>query len=226
MSNIGIYKLTSPSGKIYIGQSINLINRFNKYKSNSAKGQSYLDKALKKYGFENFKIEMLFITNKKYKHIKTMLNALEIYSIKKYDSINPEKGYNLTKGGDGVLGRKTTDETKLKISIANKGLKRTDKQKEIMSLACIGRVVSSETKNKISNTMKSKIRTEEHKKNNGLANRIPIIQYSKSGEYIKEWTGAIEIEKELNINRSNICAVCKGNRKTTGGYIFKYKEDK
>lgn len=34
----GIYKLTSPSGKVYIGQSINLKNRFRHYKSNKSKG--------------------------------------------------------------------------------------------------------------------------------------------------------------------------------------------
>ena len=51
-----------------------------------------------------------------------------------------------------------------------------------------------------------------------------ILQYSKSGEFIKEWPGALEVERELNINHSNIAACCKCKRNFAGGFVWRYKE--
>jgi group I intron endonuclease len=50
---IGIYKITSPSGKIYIGQSTNIENRFNSYRILDCKKQIKLYNSLKKYGWDN-----------------------------------------------------------------------------------------------------------------------------------------------------------------------------
>lgn len=55
-----IYKITSPSGKIYIGQTVNFKRRMQKYKSLLCKKQSKLYSSLLKYGFENHKIEIIF----------------------------------------------------------------------------------------------------------------------------------------------------------------------
>lgn len=56
-----------------------------------------------------------------------------------------------------------------------------------------------------------------------LGSSIPILQYSKDGEFIRECKSAIEVEKIFNINHSHITACCKCKRKTAGGYIWKYK---
>ena len=53
-----------------------------------------------------------------------------------------------------------------------------------------------------------------------------ILQYSKSGEFIREWQGAREIERVLGINNSNIIQCCKGRYKSAGGFIWKYKEER
>lgn len=51
---IGIYKITSPSGKIYIGQSVNIERRFLDYKKSLKKSQIKLYNSIKKYGkFKN-----------------------------------------------------------------------------------------------------------------------------------------------------------------------------
>ena len=54
----------------------------------------------------------------------------------------------------------------------------------------------------------------------------PIIQYSKSGEFIREWQSAAEVKRVLGINNSHIIQCCRGNPKhtTAGGFIWKYKE--
>lgn len=58
---IGIYKITSPSNNIYIGQSINLERRLARYKSNlnSSKGQIRLNRSFIKYGVENHLFEIV-----------------------------------------------------------------------------------------------------------------------------------------------------------------------
>ena len=52
----------------------------------------------------------------------------------------------------------------------------------------------------------------------------PIIQYNKQEQYIKEWPSISDAAKALHLHTSNISKVLSKQRKTTGGYIFKYKE--
>lgn len=56
----------------------------------------------------------------------------------------------------------------------------------------------------------------------GDANKIPIVQLSTNGFTIKTFSSAKEAENELNISRAHICSVCKGKRKTAGGFKWKY----
>ena len=51
-----------------------------------------------------------------------------------------------------------------------------------------------------------------------------ILQYSKSGEFIREWKGSREVERVLDINNSHIIECCKGRYKSAGGFVWKYKE--
>ena len=56
---IGIYKITSPTGRIYIGQSVNIAARFKKYKWLGCKTQTRLYRSLLKYGYEAHKFEVI-----------------------------------------------------------------------------------------------------------------------------------------------------------------------
>lgn len=55
----GIYKITSPSNRIYIGQFTNIQRRFNEYKLLQCVGQPMLYRSLKKYGYENHIFETI-----------------------------------------------------------------------------------------------------------------------------------------------------------------------
>ena len=65
-------------------------------------------------------------------------------------------------------------------------------------------------------------KSEATKRAIGEANSKKILQYTKSGEFVKEWASMTAIWQELGIRQSNICACCKGNRKSAGGYVWKY----
>ena len=49
----------------------------------------------------------------------------------------------------------------------------------------------------------------------------PILQYTLDGEFIREWSSATDVSKEV---QSQICKCLKGKNKTAYGYIWKYKE--
>ncbi len=118
-----IYKLTSPSGKIYIGQTVNIANRFRKYLNNNSNSiGKYLKSAIDKYGFTNFSVEILkhFDFLKDIKSTKSKLDFYEKKFIVDMNCLAPF-GYNLTGGGLGSYKRVVSEETKSKLSTAKKG---------------------------------------------------------------------------------------------------------
>ena len=50
----------------------------------------------------------------------------------------------------------------------------------------------------------------------------PIDQFDKDGNFIRRWKSATEASKQLGINQGCINQCVLENRKTTGGYIWKY----
>ena len=114
----GIYKITNIiNEKCYIGQSIYLKKRIKRHLSyKQHKDNLALYKAFDKYGIDKFTIEILeTIDTEKCNNIKSELDRLEIFYIKKYDSYS--SGYNQTIGGDaGITGYKFTKEQRDKVS--------------------------------------------------------------------------------------------------------------
>lgn len=96
---VGIYKITNKiNGKVYIGQSINIAKRWKAHRTrpfnpNSTQYNSFIYKAIRKYGLDNFTFEVIE------ECLKKDLNEREKFYIQQYDSMNPDKGYNLTAGG-------------------------------------------------------------------------------------------------------------------------------
>jgi group I intron endonuclease len=123
---IGIYKIISTSGGIYIGQATDVKKRFKIYNKLGCKNQRRLYHSLKKHGVENHIFELIYvleINNLTKSEIIKELNRLEINYIKEFNSFvddNKEHGLNLTRGGD--VGENSEETRKLK-SEANMGEK-------------------------------------------------------------------------------------------------------
>ena len=110
-----IYKATNKeNGKIYIGQSVETLAKRKAIHIRDANNNNslYFHKALRKYGVDNFKWQVICICPN-----IDILNEQEVYYIAFYDSFN--NGYNLTKGGDGTVGYKFSEEQKEKMSGEN-----------------------------------------------------------------------------------------------------------
>ena len=249
---IGIYKITSPSGKSYIGQSINIEKRLRQYSNLDCKKQRYLYRAILKYGWENMNVEILYGVDKlPYKNF--VLNLLEIRAIKSHNTMKPF-GYNLKGGGDGkgfsdetrklisekLTGRKQSEETLAKLHKKRVLYKPSQETKDKISIKMTGRKLSDETRRKISDRMTgykpsyetlqkmsiSKTGTVQPEKFL-LKIRKPILQYSKSGEFIAEFK-SIKIASDITgVHKGNIssCA-CNDPRRGryAGGFLWKHKE--
>lgn len=121
MFNGIIYKYTSPSGKVYIGQTVDEKKRRKDFLSaNNPYAGDKINKARKKYGPENFEYEILTtVSADSVESLCDLLDFSEQYYIEKYDSCN--SGYNLLEGGASFRNWKKTQEQveKQRISLIN-----------------------------------------------------------------------------------------------------------
>ena len=126
------------------------------------------------------------------------LNVEEMF-IWLFNSTND--GYNTsTYGGTSY---KRTEESRKKMSESKIGEKNPN----------FGKHHSEETKKKMS----------EARIGNHNRPQTPVLQYSKSGEFIAEYPSIKEAKKQTGCYQGNICECCKGKRKSTGGFIWRYK---
>ena len=228
-----IYKLTSPSGKIYIGQTTNLKDRKRcLYNTNKYYSGHKLDNAIKKYGIENFKYEILVQIEMEDKFLlREHLDVLEIQYIEKYNSYN--NGYNMTLGGSGSKGCFQTEESRKKISEKAKGRKGS----------MLGKHLTEEQKRKVSEFAKTRIgdknpffgktHTTSSKNKIGIANGKPVIQMDLNGNFIAEFRSARDAANSFGKPKANseILKVCNNyispsnkRYKTALGYKWKFKE--
>jgi group I intron endonuclease len=243
----GIYKITNLiNGKVYIGKSEVSIEE--RWKAESAGyTNDHFANAIKKYGVENFKFEVLIETQEN-------LNELETQFIREFRSHDQQFGYNKTFGGDGVI---QTEETRRKMSENwtprepwNKGKKlgplskehrskiaagnkiavrppQTEEQKRKNSEAHKGIFPSAETRAKRSASMKGKNtgpKSPEHRK-----------KLSESHKGVSTWNKGLKASEELRKTLSEahmglkyaleerICPYC--GKKGRGGAMGRWHFD-
>lgn len=158
-----VYRHTSPSGYVYIGQTCNIERRFGK------RGLNYIGchifyNAIKKYGWNNFKHEILF------EHLtKNEADEIERKLISHYKKIGVS--YNIADGGGGVAGIKWSADSRAKASKSAKNrckdpleVRRLVKNLKKNTLSEESRKRISEKNSGKNNPMYGKHRSEEVKK--------------------------------------------------------------
>jgi group I intron endonuclease len=129
----GIYMFTNKiTGDTYVGQSINLSNRFKHYFSISylqSKDGLRISRAILKYGYSNFSITIV-----EYCNVSNLLEREQYY----FHKFEPQ--YNILKIAGSSLGFNHSEETKAKISKSLKGIYVNEKS------ALFGRSHEEETK--------------------------------------------------------------------------------
>ena len=199
MIQIGIYKITNPKGRIYIGASKDINKRLNihyKYSCN-VKSQKKLYRSFIKYGIDKHNFEIVELCSLE------ELFEKEIYWINFYNSFN--KGLNLTLGGENppIQSKPKSEEHKKKISSALKGKKHTD-----------------ETKEKLRKARKKQIFTDEQNKKRALKISKPCMLINKiTGEIIY----ADSLKELSELSKLSKAGLSKIRIKETKKYKFLWK---
>jgi hypothetical protein len=183
---VGIYKIVSPSNKIYIGQSTNIDQRWHYYKKLYCKSQTKLYYSLKKYTPEKHNFTIIEECP------ENMLLKRETYWKNYYKVLDQP---SLCCRIDGK-GGKNSNETKLTMSVSakkvgigkwNKGRKQTDEEKILRSKIKKG-------------TKLSKLHTENMRKGMLGKNATPILCINDN----KSYPSTREAAKILNLNERSI----------------------
>jgi group I intron endonuclease len=143
MKKAFIYKITSPIGKIYIGSTMNVYKRIYQYRFGSQKRQVKIFNSIKKYGWDQHKFELILVTTE-----DSMCHAESILG-NFFNCLDKQWGLNLRlpKSGDLVS---ISDETRIKIGLANKGKVPHFTTIENSRKARIGKTIPQNVRDKIS----------------------------------------------------------------------------
>lgn len=211
---IGIYKIESPSGKVYIGQSLDIYRRWSDHRSSKSYKHKKLGASIIKYGVDNHKFNLLYEFPKDIK--QDIINSYEQIYMDAYRDCGVEL-LNLKEGGNGygkhseetkaIIREKRkhqviTEETRQKMSVFFKNIKRNPEWVKKVADKSRGRKYSYEIRKKL---MK------------------PIIQLDINGNFIREWDSSREASKVLGTTESNICNCLTNRAKTAKGFKWQYK---
>lgn len=227
-----VYKHTAPNGKIYIGiTSQKPSERWGNGCNYSA--NRYFYRAIKKYGWEQFRHEILFdgLT-------KEEAEKKEVELISSLRATDPKVGYNSRNGGS-VCG--FSEQAIERMREAHRGKPNTPEQRAKISAALKGRKISSgtlgckfreETRRKMSEAQRGKILTEEtkHKISCSRSGIMTGSANHKSKKVQNIDTGVIYASqhiasKECGICQCDISDCCRGNRKSAKGTHWRFYEE-
>lgn len=201
----GLYRITSPTGKVYIGQSINLQQRLQAYFNlyGFLKSQSKIYASLQKHGVQKHIIEVIelcevALLNERERYHKEQVVSelgwkLTLFCKTDDQSAGPMHPDTIAKMRKAKLGCKHSEETKQKISSANKGGKRdymVERNKKMFT-------------------------------NRPALNKRAVIQLNTHGTVINEYDS---IDRAIQATSINPKCCLSGKCKTAGGFIWKYKD--
>lgn len=213
----GIYKFTNKlSGSFYIGSSNNLRIRIYSYfrLSNLIRSSksSIIARALIKYGYSNFSLEIL-----EYCDVSNLLEREQFY----FDLLKPN--YNIAKIAGSTLGIPRTEEFKQILSAAQKGRVHTEETKVLMSMhktginnPMFGKKHTDQTKNLMKLSSLGRVADVQTKKLMSATRGTPVYLYALCTgcgmvKYclVKQFLSFREAGKYLNISHSNISRYVK-----------------
>lgn len=157
---------------------------------------------------------------------KEKANEREVYWISFFNLTDPRFGYNIMKGGiggdNGKNGRPPKKVFQYSLDgqfiaeypSASEAERRTGISQSNITNCCLGKIKSI-GKSLWSYQNKSTLTYENH-------NNTPVLQLSKEGILIKEYSSLKEAEEQTGVSYQNISACCRGKTNSAGGSIWKY----
>lgn len=176
---VGIYKITSPSGKVYVGQSWDIKKRWSDHRGAFKSSGFRLENSIKKYGHNSHTFEIIHELPADLD--QSILDTYEILYISQYKNCGVGM-LNLMSGGSNG---KHCEESKIKMSKVQKGRKHTEESKRKMSEGRTGLKASDETRAKMSESKKGRFVSEQTRKKI-IANNISRVVSEQTKEKIRK----------------------------------------
>lgn len=196
-----IYRHVSPIGRVYVGITNQDVETRWRHGDNY-RNSTYFKRAIRKYGWKNFKHEILF-TNVEEERAK----RLEIELIRHYKGLGIS--YNLTNGGDGTNGYHHTDEYKQFKSQQMKEFFSTERGKEICAKG--GKTNLGKKYNRKSGFTKGDYQV-----------RI-VCQYSLEGVLLNKFKSVSDASRKTGANNCQIGKCLRGKAITAKNFIWRYE---
>ena len=219
----GIYRIHNLiTEKDYIGQSTNIYHRWQQHKARY--DDCAIHKALKKYGVENFTFTIIEECP------QNMLDERERYWIAYYNSY--KNGYNEDDGGKQPTSTK-----------CDRPIEAYDLEGHFVKvypsisaaareLECEASLISAVIQKRRPTAKGYQFKAVDDvetvigpfvKKKSGPSGKI-VLQYDLKDNLLNEFVSASEAARQTGLHAQNISGVCRGLKKTCGGYKWKYKE--
>lgn len=172
---MGIYCITNMNtGKIYIGSSVGIENRFSQHRCflrRQVHQNAHLQNAWNKYGETAFDFSVIEVIPR----VEDLTKTEQLY-LDGFEAYNPALGYNLARDAERpALGRVVTAETREKLSESHKGLLQSPESKAKRSASLTGIKRSPTTCAKIGDAHRGLHHTEEAKVKIGAAHKGVVI---------------------------------------------------
>jgi group I intron endonuclease len=225
---IGIYKITSPSGRVYIGQSTDIDFRFNAYKKLKCKSQVRIYMSLVKHGVESHTFEVIEECS------VDLLNERERYWQDFYDVLG-KNGLNCNLVSTSNSPKVLSDEMKSRISASLTGFKHSEESRVKISKGLIGRPVSDETRRKLSESNKNKHSSPETARKISEALKGRKIPKDVIEKRRKSQSGSNSAHARIVLNTENgvfygcikEAAECYGiNKSTLNNFLIGHRKNK
>lgn len=187
----GIYKITSPIGRVYVGQSKDIYKRWTSYKRIGCSEQKLLYYSLLKYGVDCHVFEIIkkcdkdeldFFEKKYVLYFKCVENGLNIRYGGKNGEISEQQKKQIS---EKLKGHVRTVEARVKQSETikingtwNKGMTGIFSKEALIK---IGKVHSRESIERAAEKNRGRIQTEEHKRKNSEGGKKAWIKRKKEG---------------------------------------------
>ena len=214
MKTFTVYKHTSPSGKVYIGITMQTLTaRWGRGGSGYAHSPHFMA-AIQKYGWDSIVHEVIAEGLS-----QAEAEQLEVELISKYKATDAAHGYNIELGGS--TGPKHSDLTKAKISAANSKRVWTPEARQKLREYKRLHPTTPETGRKIGDANRGrKHRPESVEKIRSAQPKRAVRDLTTGASYASVQDAA----RDCSLDPSQIVKVCKGKRKTHGGHVWVYEE--
>lgn len=209
-----VYKHTSPSGKVYIGITVQTpAKRWGRGGAGYAHNPHFMA-AIQKYGWDNIHHEIITEGLSQAK-----AEQLEIELIAKYKATDKAHGYNIDRGGS--TGPKHSAETRAKIGAANRSREWTPEARQKLRKYRQAHPTTPETGRKIGEANRGRKHRPESIEKIKATHPGKAVRNLTTGE---SYPGVGAAARACGLDPSQIVKVCKGKRKTHGGYVWAYEE--